>query len=68
MGGRARPYVGAMSGLDTRVVVHLDIAVDTDPIEGSLTVGDGAPRDFRTWLELISALDQARATDTGDER
>jgi hypothetical protein len=57
-----------MTELGTRVVVHLDIAVDTDPIEGSLTVGDSAPRDFHTWLELISALDEARATDGGDTR
>jgi hypothetical protein len=55
-----------MSDVGTRVAVQLDIVVDSDPIEGSVTVGDRAPREFYTWLELISALDEARATTRGD--
>jgi hypothetical protein len=51
-----------MTDVETHVAVRLDITVGSDPIKGSLTVGDSAPRDFHTWLELISALDEACAT------
>jgi hypothetical protein len=57
-----------MSDFETHVAVSLDIVVDSDPIEGSVAVAGGAPRDFCTWLELISALDEARAPDGGDRR
>jgi hypothetical protein len=57
-----------MGDPDDHVAVSLAIEVGTEPIAGVVTVGDGRPRDFRTWLELISALDEARATDKGDDR
>ena len=57
-----------MSDANTTVAVRLTLAVDSDPIMGVVTVGDGAPRDFMTWLELIAALDEARGTDRGDDR
>jgi hypothetical protein len=57
-----------MSDVETHVAVSLDIVVDSDPIEGSVAVGDGEPREFCTWLELISALDEARAATEGDPR
>ena len=51
-----------MSETKPTVAVHLTIALDSDPIKGEVAVGDGAPRDFMTWLELIAALDEARAS------
>jgi hypothetical protein len=57
-----------MSDTKTTVTVQLAIAVGSDPIEGVVTVGDGQPRDFETWFELIAALDGARETDKGDGR
>jgi hypothetical protein len=57
-----------MSDVETHVAVSVDIVVDSDPIEGSVAVGDDAPREFCTWLELISVLDEARAPNEGDRR
>jgi hypothetical protein len=48
-----------------RVTVHLALAVGSDPIEGSVAVGEEQPRDFQTWFELIAALDAARETTAG---
>jgi hypothetical protein len=42
------------------VTIRLAIAVGTDPIEGSLTIGEQEPRDFYSWLDLIAALDAAK--------
>jgi hypothetical protein len=50
------------------VAVRLSIALDSEPIKGSVAVGDGAPRDFLTWLELIAALDEARAVHEDEDR
>jgi len=50
---------------DDLVTIRLALAVGSDPIEGSLAVGDEQPRDFQTWFELIAAIDGARATNGG---
>ena len=50
-----------MSDPAQHVVVRLAIAVGVDPVAGVLTVGDQPPHDFRSWLELIAALDSANS-------
>jgi hypothetical protein len=56
-----------MTESDPHVAVRLSIALDSEPIKGSVAVGDGAPREFLTWLELIATLDEARsAHEEGD--
>ena len=57
-----------MSEPKSHVAVRLSIALDSEPIEGIVTVGDGTPRDFMTWLELIAALDEARGADKEEAR
>jgi hypothetical protein len=50
------------------VTIRLAIATGSDPIEGSVAVGDEEPREFQTWFELIAALDGARDKDKGVPR
>jgi hypothetical protein len=45
---------------EPRVEVHLAIDLNSQPITGELQVGDTAPRRFRSWLDLIAALDAAK--------
>jgi hypothetical protein len=41
---------------------HLKLAVDvgSDPITGSVTVGEGAPSSFCGWIELVATIESAR--------
>ena len=50
-----------MNPSDRHIEVRLEIEIDSQPIAGAVQVGDGAPREFRSWLDLIAALDEARA-------
>jgi len=43
-----------------QVTIRLAIAPGSDPIEGSVAIGDEEPRGFQTWFELIAAVDSAR--------
>jgi hypothetical protein len=53
---------------DTRhVTIRLAIATGSDPIEGSVAIGDEEPREFQTWFQLIAALDGARDKDSGEQ-
>ena len=54
-----------MSDDHGHVKVRLALAVGSDPIEGSVAVGDEQPRGFQTWFELIAAIDAARETNGG---
>jgi hypothetical protein len=45
---------------EPRVEVHLAIGLHGSRMAGELRVGDGAPRRFWSWLDLIAALDAAR--------
>ena len=47
--------------------MRLSIEVGSDPISGSLSVGTGAPRQFRGWIELVGAIESLRETAEGDE-
>jgi hypothetical protein len=57
-----------MTESDPHVAVRLSIALDSEPIKGSVAVGDGAPREFLTWLELIATLDEARSAHDEEDR
>jgi len=50
------------------VTIRLAIGVGTEPIVGSVAVGDEEPRGFETWFELIAALDGARDKDRGEQQ
>lgn len=45
------------------VAVQVDIVVRSEPLQGVVTVGEEAPRGFRSWLELIVALESASSGD-----
>jgi len=69
LGPRSRRTFAAMTVPQTRhVTIRLAIGVDTDPIAGSVAVGDEEPRAFETWFELIAALDGARDKDRGEQQ
>jgi hypothetical protein len=40
--------------------MQLSIEVGSDPIAGSLSVGDGAPQQFCGWIELVAAIESVR--------
>ena len=40
--------------------VDLEIAVDTEPIEGVLHAPDAQPRPFTGWLALMATIDEVR--------
>ncbi len=43
--------------------LSLTIDVDSDPISGSVSNGNGQPRSFMGWIELVGAIEAARCTD-----
>jgi hypothetical protein len=59
---RARPWgiVGGMQPAQTQVT--LDIELDSEPIQGSLSNRDGASQAFSGWIELVSLLQDATTT------
>jgi hypothetical protein len=42
--------------------VKLDIELDSEPIQGSLSDRDGASQDFSGWIQLVSLLQDAATT------
>jgi hypothetical protein len=53
----------------TERAAHLKLAVDigSDPITGSIMVGDGVPTSFCGWIELVAAIELVRHDGEGDE-
>ena len=47
-----------------RTQVMLDIELDSEPIQGSLSDRDGVSRAFSGWIELVSLLQGAATTRT----
>jgi hypothetical protein len=45
-----------------RAQVTLDIELDSEPIQGSLSDRDGASQDFSGWIQLVSLLQDAATT------
>jgi hypothetical protein len=43
--------------------LQLTIDIDSDPITGSVAVGEGAAHQFRGWMELVAAIESARHVD-----
>gem|GEM_PF-3045516 len=48
-----------------RSTAHLDLAIEleSEPIAGSLTVPGANPQRFSGWIELVAAIEAARAGD-----
>lgn len=44
-------------------LLKLSIEVESDPIHGSLSTGSGDVRQFSGWIELVAAIEGARAGD-----
>jgi hypothetical protein len=42
--------------------MQLSIEIGSDPISGSVSVGAGAPQQFRGWIELVAAIESVRHT------
>jgi hypothetical protein len=40
--------------------MQLSIEIGSDPIAGSVSVGDGATQDFSGWIELVATIESAR--------
>ncbi len=40
--------------------LHLAIEIESDPISGAVSVGDGEARPFRGWIELVATIEGAR--------
>jgi hypothetical protein len=54
----------------TRTRLTLDIELDSDPIQGSLSARERASQAFSGWIELVSLLQDAATTQASqpDER
>lgn len=46
----------------TQTQVTLDIELDSEPIQGSLSDRDGASQAFSGWIQLVSLLQDAATT------
>ena len=44
--------------------MQLSIEIGSEPIAGSVSMGDGASRDFCGWIELVATIEAARDTDS----
>jgi hypothetical protein len=49
----------------TKIAVVLELVIGAEPIAGSLHRRGRDPQPFRGWLELASAIEQARGTEDG---
>ena len=48
--------------------MQLSIDIGSEPISGSVSLGDGAAREFCGWIELVATIESARETSSvGDE-
>jgi hypothetical protein len=49
-----------------RATKHLELAieVDSDPISGSVSNGNGQSQPFIGWIELVAAIEAARSSAT----
>jgi hypothetical protein len=52
--------VGGMQPAQAKVT--LDIELDSEPIQGSLSDRDGARQSFSGWIQLVSLLQDAATT------
>jgi hypothetical protein len=55
--------MSASASSEPRIEVHLAIdhrGLHSSRMAGELRVGDGPPRPFASWLELLAALDAAK--------
>jgi hypothetical protein len=44
--------------------MQLSIDIGSEPISGSVSMGDGASREFSGWIELVATIESARGTDS----
>jgi hypothetical protein len=51
-----------------RARVTLEIELDSEPIQGSLSHGDGANHAFNGWIELVALLQDAATAAPGAGR
>ena len=42
--------------------LHLEIDVESDPISGAVSEPEGTPHRFTGWIELVAAIERARAS------
>jgi hypothetical protein len=47
--------------------MQLSIDIGSEPISGSVAMGDGAAREFCGWIELVATIESAREADSGGQ-
>lgn len=47
--------------------MQLSIEIGSEPISGSVSMGDGAAHEFCGWIELVATIESARGTDESDK-
>jgi hypothetical protein len=52
--------IGPVNGRAAQM--QLAIEIDSDPIAGSVSVGEGQPQRFCGWIELVAAIESVRQT------
>jgi hypothetical protein len=45
--------------------MQLSIDIGSEPISGSVSMGNGAAHEFCGWIELVATIEAARDTDAG---
>lgn len=48
--------------------MQLSIEIGSEPISGSVSMGDGAAREFSGWIELVATIESARGTDSEGDK
>ncbi|HTX30233.1 MAG TPA: hypothetical protein VMD09_02555 [Solirubrobacteraceae bacterium] len=44
--------------------MQLSIDIGSEPITGSVSLGDGASHEFSGWIELVATIESARGTNS----
>ena len=48
--------------------MQLSIDIGSEPITGSVSMGDGARRAFCSWIELVATIESARDTGSAGDK
>ena len=48
--------------------MQLSIDIGSEPISGSVAMGDGAAREFCGWIELVATIESARGNHSESDK
>jgi hypothetical protein len=48
--------------------MQLSIDIGSEPISGSVSMGDGATQEFSGWIELVATIESARGNESEGDK